>query len=120
MSSVCLSVCVCDTVDVAVVANRLAMLQKKHLKLKVRYFLLACLITYGITQFYTISTHCSLDDVRNTPTDQHSPCLTKVVRKVIVPPSELPYNLVDGTREHSHGQAQLIKKLFRGMVGRKY
>ena len=52
--------------------------------------------------------------------DQHSQCLTQIVRNVIVPPSKLPYNLVDGSREHSHGQAQLIKKLFKGMVGRKH
>ena len=30
----------------------------------------------------------------------------------------VPYNLQDGNREHSHGQAQLIKMLFQGMVGR--
>ena len=51
--------------------------------------------------------------------DQYSPCLTQMVRKAIVPPSKLPYNLENGHREHSHGQAQLIKKLFKGMVGRK-
>ena len=75
----------------------------------------------GPCKLSTITTRFSLVDIlKNTPTDQYSPCLTNIVRQVIIPPSELPYNLVDGTREHSHGQAQLIKKLFRGMVGIKY
>ena len=60
----------------------------------------------------------SLDLLKEIPIDQCSSGLTQIVRKVLVPPSKLPYNLEDGTREQSHGQAQLIKKLFKGMVGR--
>ena len=70
------------------------------------------------TQSVQWSPYNIVDLLKEIQIDQHSPCLTQIVRKVIVPPSKLPYNLVDGNREHSHGQAQLIKKLFKGMVRR--
>ena len=97
------------------------MLQIQHMSktTKVWYFFMGCLVTDGLTRLSTISIHyCSLDNLKNTPTDQFSPCLTQIVREVLVPPSKHPYNLQDGNREHSHGQAQLIKKLFKGMVRR--
>ena len=59
--------------------------------------------------------HLTLESLYKTPLDQWDPSLLPLV---LVPPSKLPYNLENGHREHSHGQAQLIKKLFRGMVGR--
>ena len=62
--------------------------------------------------------HLTLESLHKTPLDQRDPSLLPLVRQVLVPPSKLPYNLENGHREHSHGQAQLIKKLFRGMVGR--
>ena len=105
-------------------------IQQRSQTTKVWYFLIGCLITYGLTRLSTIGMqlqlqldaigihYCSLDNLKNTPTDQFSPCLTQIVREVLVPPSKLPYNLQDGNREHSHGQAQLIKMLFQGMVGR--
>ena len=119
------------------------MLRKRRMS-QVCFFFLGCCITYGLTRLTTIniqfsqgpdmrSDQCSiftteadssvayiLDNLKNTPTDQYSPCLSQIVREVVVQPSKLPYNLEDGRREHSHGQAQLIKKLFRGMVGAKY
>ena len=60
----------------------------------------------------------TLQSLQKTPLDQRDPSLLPLVRQVLVPPSTLPYNL-DSVGEHSHGQAQLIKKLFRGKVMRK-
>ena len=98
-------------------AGIMLLIQHKSQTTKVLYFLIGCLVTYGLTQLSTISIHhCSLDNLKNTPTDQFSPCLTQIVREVLVPPSKHPYNLQDGNREHSHGQAQLIKMLFQEMV----
>ena len=101
-------------------------------------FLLGCIITCGVT---TVIFHCShrpekpscfgsptpshvypvqtrtLDSLREEPLDQWSPSLAQIVREVVIPPSKLPYNLVNGNRDPSYGQAQLIKKLFRGKVG---
>ena len=57
----------------------------------------------------------TLQSLQKTPLDQRDPSLLPLVRQVLVPPSTLPYNL-DSVGEHSHGQAQLIKKLFRGKV----
>ena len=82
-------------------------------------FFVGCFITHGLTSetaSVQILTDNTLDFLK---IDQYSPCLTQMVRRAIVPPSKLPYNLENGHREHSHGQAQLIKKLFKGMVGRK-
>ena len=87
---------------------------------KVCFFILGCLITYGLIHLHGLETKSVLDCLKEIPIDQYSPSLPQIVREVIVPPSELPYNLVNGNKEHSHGQAQLIKKLFQGMVGIKY
>ena len=57
----------------------------------------------------------TLESLQKTPLDQRDPSLLPLVRHVLVPPSSLPYNL-DNEGEHSHGQAQLIKKLFKGKV----
>ena len=81
-------------------------------------FVLGCIMAIRLTLFptqpYQTCPH-SVDDLTNTPTDQNSPCLAQIVKQVLIPPSGLPYNLADD-REHSHGQAQLIKKLFEGKV----
>ena len=57
----------------------------------------------------------TLESLQKTPLDQRDPSLLPLVRHVLVPPSSLPYHL-DNEGEHSHGQAQLIKKLFKGKV----
>ena len=57
----------------------------------------------------------TLESLEESPIDQRDPSLLPLVRKVLVPPSSLPYNL-DNEGEHSHGQAQLIKRLFKGKV----
>ena len=93
-------------------------------------FLVGCFTTYGLVHLHGQET-CSAQSQRvpsaRSQTDsmldfltfnQNSPCLTEMLRKVIVPPSNLPYNLENGNREHSHGQAQLIKKLFKGKVSK--
>ena len=68
---------------------------------------MGCLTTYVVVMKRTVYSH----KLRTYP-----PCLMQMLRNVIVPPSNLPYNLENGNREHSHGQAQLIKKLFKGKV----
>ena len=81
-------------------------------------FVLGCITVIRLTLFPTqLNQTCplSVDDLKNTPTDQNSPCLAQIVNQVLIPPSGLPYNLAED-REHSHGQAQLIKKLFEGKV----
>ena len=93
-------------------------------------FLVGCFTTYGLVHLHGQET-CSAqsqkvpsaqsqtDSMLDFRTfDQYSPCLTEMLRKVIVPPSNLPYNLENGNREHSHGQAQLIKKIFKGKVSK--
>ena len=57
----------------------------------------------------------TLQSLQKTPLHQRDPSLLPLARRVLIPPSSLPYNL-DSVGEHSHGQAQLIKKLFRGKV----
>ena len=83
-------------------------------------FLMGCLTTYGLITLHgheKDSSQSQTDNMLDFLTfDQHSTCLVQMLRNVIVPPSNLPYNLENGNREHSHGQAQLIKKLFKGKV----
>ena len=57
----------------------------------------------------------TLESLQKTPLDQWDPTLLPLVRQVLVPPFSGPYNLYNKC-EHSHGQAQLIKKLFKGKV----
>ena len=86
---------------------------------------MGCLTTYGLITLHghekdnlqSQTVWSQTDNMLDFLTvDQHSPCLMQMLRNVIVPPSNLPYNLENGNREHSHGQAQLIKKLFKGKV----
>ena len=83
-------------------------------------FLLGCFITYGLITLHGHEIQSVQSQTENMldflTFDQHSPRLIQMLRNVIVPPSNLPYNLGNGNREHSHGQAQLIKKLFKGKV----
>ena len=99
-------------------------IRRNHGYREVCLFLLGCYLTFGLIHLHVLQTDSIQSPANITldflTIDQHSPYLTQIVSKVIVPPSKLPYNLVDGSREHSHGQAQLIKKLFKGMVGIKY
>ena len=81
-------------------------------------FLIGCFVTNGFVETDSVQIPMDSENALDFLTiDQYSPCLTQLVRKAIVPPSKLPYNLENGHREHSHGQAQLIKKLFKGKVG---
>ena len=57
----------------------------------------------------------TLKSLQKTPLDQWDPMLLPLVRQVLVPPSSRPYYL-NNKCEHSHGQAQLIKRLFKGKV----
>ena len=82
------------------------------------FFVLGCITAIRLILFPTqLNQTCplSVDDLKNTPTDQNSPCLAQIVKQVLIPPSRVPYNLAED-REHSHGQAQLIKKLFAEKV----
>ena len=83
-------------------------------------FLIGCLTTYGLITLRGHEKDSLQSQTENMldfrTIDQYSPCLMQMLRNVIVPPSNLPYNLENGNREHSHGQAQLIKKLFKGKV----
>ena len=98
-------------------------------------FLMGCFTTYGLVHLHgqvtcsaqsqtfhgqeTYSAQSQTDSMLDFLTfNQNSPCLTEMLRKVIVPPSNLPYYLENGNREHSHGQAQLIKKIFKGKVSK--
>jgi hypothetical protein len=56
-----------------------------------------------------------LGQLRSVKLDQNDPALLPIIRSVLVPPSNLPYKL-DTNSESSHGQAQLMRKLFRNKV----
>jgi hypothetical protein len=56
-----------------------------------------------------------LGRLRGVNLDQNDPALLPIIRSVLAPPSNLPYKL-DTNSESSHGQAQLIRKLFWNKV----
>ncbi len=61
------------------------------------------------------SASINLSQLRDIRLDQDDPSLLPIIRSVLVPPSTLPYNLTTKS-ETSHGQGQLMRKLFKDKV----